>query len=77
MRYRKRPIVVEAEQLTEENGERLAIWCHGEFHGTRMSIMLIDGQTVQAKIGEWIIKGANGEFYPCDADVFAKSYEPA
>jgi len=26
-------------------------------------------------IGDWIIKGVNGEFYPCKPDIFAKTYE--
>jgi hypothetical protein len=26
--------------------------------------------------GDWIIKGINGEFYPCNPDVFEKTYEP-
>ncbi len=28
-----------------------------------------------AKIGDWIIKGLSGEFYPCKPDIFEKSYE--
>jgi hypothetical protein len=27
--------------------------------------------------GDWIIKGVNGEFYPCKPDIFEKTYEPA
>lgn len=29
-----------------------------------------------AKVGDWIIKGINGEFYPCKPDIFEKTYEP-
>lgn len=25
--------------------------------------------------GDWIIKGVNGEFYPCKPDIFEKTYE--
>ena len=28
-----------------------------------------------AETGDYIIKGVNGEFYPCKPDVFAKTYE--
>jgi len=28
-----------------------------------------------AKLGDWIIKGVNGEFYPCKPDIFKKTYE--
>ena len=30
-----------------------------------------------AQIGDWIIEGVNGEFYPCKPDIFEKTYEPA
>lgn len=31
---------------------------------------------VGVKIGDWIIEGIKGEFYPCDHEVFEKTYEP-
>ena len=32
--------------------------------------------TMKARPGDWIIKGVNGEFYPCKPDIFEKTYEP-
>lgn len=32
---------------------------------------------VGVKNGQWVIKGVQGEFYPCDPDVFASTYEEA
>ncbi|MBA9078309.1 hypothetical protein [Rufibacter quisquiliarum] len=32
---------------------------------------------MMASFGDWIIKGVNGEFYPCKPDIFEKTYEPA
>ena len=32
---------------------------------------------MQAKPGDWIIRGVQGEFYPCKPDIFAATYEPA
>lgn len=29
-----------------------------------------------ANIGDWIIKGIKGEFYPCKDDIFKETYEP-
>ncbi len=29
----------------------------------------------KANVGDWIIKGINGEFYPCKPDIFEKTYE--
>ncbi len=34
-----------------------------------------DGETQKAVIGDWIIKGVAGEFYPCKQDIFEKTYE--
>lgn len=30
-----------------------------------------------ASVGDWIIRGVKGEFYPCKPDIFAATYEPA
>ena len=30
---------------------------------------------MKANVGDWIIKGVNGEFYPCKPDIFVKTYE--
>jgi hypothetical protein len=30
---------------------------------------------MKASIGDFIIKGVNGEFYPCKPDIFEKTYE--
>jgi hypothetical protein len=32
--------------------------------------------TMMAKRGDWIVKGIEGEFYPCKPEIFAKCYEP-
>lgn len=32
---------------------------------------------MEGKAGDWLMIGVNGEMYPCDADIFDKSYEPA
>jgi hypothetical protein len=32
---------------------------------------------MMARLGDWIIKGIKGEFYPCKPDIFAATYEPA
>lgn len=30
---------------------------------------------MQGKAGDWLITGIDGEMYPCDADIFARSYD--
>ena len=39
-----------------------------------LPIKTLEGE-MRASIGDYIIKGVNGEFYPCKPDIFAKTYE--
>lgn len=82
MRFRKKPVVIEAEQFTDENKNRC--WnfvrcnCSAEFEDGKpvLKIQTLEGVMV-ARLGDWIIKGVKGEFYPCKPDIFEKTYEPA
>lgn len=40
-----------------------------------LSIVTLEG-TMQASIDDWIIRGVQGEFYPCKPDIFEQTYEP-
>jgi hypothetical protein len=86
-KWRKRPVVVDAWRWTgrpprEELPEWLLNWQHDgasvlwdTFTG-HMSIPTLEG-LMTAHPGDWIIRGVNGELYPCKPDIFAKTYEPA
>ena len=41
-----------------------------------LKIFTLEG-TMDASIGDWIIRGVKGEFYPCKPDIFAATYEAA
>ena len=79
--YRKRPVVVEALQLLPDNVEVVERWCGGSIKGIMLprSEFCIDIQTLEgemrANMGDWIICGVKGEFYPCKPDIFAETYE--
>lgn len=47
--------------------------CTGRTHEHFISIETLEG-TITASRGDWIIKGVNGEFYPCKPDIFEKTY---
>ena len=72
--FRKLPIVIEAIQLTEENIEEVAELCNGSVGDTMIFLTTLEG-VMYAQFGDWIIKGVNGEFYPCKPDKFEKTYE--
>lgn len=80
-KFRKKPVVIEAVQLSVENLEVVEAWCHGSIKGIRLPRLqqVIDIDTLEgemrAKIGDWIIRGVEGEFYPCKPEIFKKTYE--
>ena len=84
MKYRKKPVIIEAIQF-EDNSDRI-IEIH-EFMGgdtirvnyeykdnPYLKIETLEG-IMKASVGDYIIKGVNGEFYPCKPDIFEKTYE--
>lgn len=86
MKYRKKPVVIEAVRWTGENVGEINGFCNPvkDFHIVRNTIWSKDKKTLLIKtlegnhlasVGDYIIKGVNGEFYPCNPDVFAKTYE--
>ena len=40
-----------------------------------LNIVTLEG-TMRAAVGDWIIRGVQGELYPCKPDIFAATYEP-
>ena len=79
MKYRKKPVVIEAIQWDGTNYDEIDDWM-----GLN-STLEIDGQFIiptlegdmRVSEGDWVIRGVNGEFYPCKPDIFEKTYEPA
>ena len=78
--YRKKPVVVEAVQWTGENHAEMCEFIDPEVFEIipRVGLVIhtLEGDH-HANPGDYIIKGVNGEFYPCKPDTFAKTYESA
>lgn len=77
--FRKKPVVIEARQfVSREDGSVLCSWCGGtnEVSPSVIQIQTLEGE-MMACLGDWIIKGVKGEFYPCKPDIFEATYEPA
>ena len=75
-KFRKKPVIIEAVQWTGENLSKI-----GEFtkntvknHESVLIIPTLEGD-MYASLNDYIIKGVNGEFYPCKPDIFDKTYE--
>ncbi len=87
-KFKKKPVVIEAWQFTRENFDKgvpqeidrcehiglrkehfIGSWVVG-------SIKTLEG-VMEVREGDWIIKGVQGEFYPCKPDIFEQTYEVA
>ncbi len=83
MKFRKKPVVVEAMQWdgTIKGAGAVIEWAGaGECsysHVLGKLLILTPEGTMGAKPGDWIIKGVKGEFYPCKSDIFDATYERA
>ena len=81
MKFRKLPVVIEAIQFvgTFENINQLqAFLTPGKWSYNGIdAVIIIDTLEglMTASVGDWIIKGVKGEFYPCKPDIFEATYE--
>lgn len=91
MKFRKRPVVVEAVQVSKilaaaDSGEARKLWPSWIMEAFEKSVISFKVDSVVIKtlegdhLGEyadWIIRGVKGELYPCKPDIFEATYEPA
>ena len=84
MKYRKKPVIIEAIQFIDNadriieiqeflGGDTMRINYEDKYN-PYIKIETLEG-TMKASVGDYIIKGVNGEFYPCKPDIFEKTYE--
>lgn len=97
--YRKKPIVIQAFQMTLErrwNNREWPAWLHEAWQapqgegavwidpdapvapGRKSADQLVCGTLEgvhRITFGDWIIKGIDGEIYPCNPNIFADTYE--
>lgn len=94
MKYRKKPVVIEAIQLKVDNFDAVCDFMgrtpvpkhnpdfgideHGNTNEPYLGVYIetLEGKML-ANYGDYIIKGVNGEFYPCKPDIFEKTYDEA
>ena len=87
MKFRKKPVIIDAFRFdgTKENAYDILNWAGPKSgmehrytskldHTNILVIQTLEGE-MRAVKNDWIIKGVNGEFYPCKPDIFEKTYE--
>jgi hypothetical protein len=86
MKFKKKPVIIEAAQflpndeaiervmaLASQGSRQVQVTRMPDGHCT-MQITTLEG-VMEASIGDWIIRGIQGEVYPCKPDIFNESYE--
>lgn len=88
MKYRKKPVVVEAFQMTPERRKNMSEWPEWlkeawevtigpdvlDSSNQKLSCTTLEG-VMRINWGDFIIRGVHGEIYPCKPDIFNKTYE--
>lgn len=75
-KYKKKPVVIEAIRFIGSNYEEIREFIGQNTLCSDLSIVIstLEGDMVAQK-GDYIIKGVQGEFYPCKPDIFNATYE--
>ena len=75
-KYRKKPVTIEAIQWNGENLSEIDEFTESKVknHESVLIIPTLEGD-MYASLNDYIIKGVNGEFYPCKPNIFAKTYD--
>lgn len=83
--YRKKPVVIEAVQYRGDNAEDIVAWVesgeargftHAATHEGQLHVVTLEG-TMTVALGDYVIRGVQGEHYPCKPDIFDQTYDPA
>lgn len=81
MKYRKKPVVIEAYRFGNDI-ESVPIWLYAAEHEgvifrdeeNNLVVKTLKGNMIVSE-GDYIIKGVKGELYPCKPDIFKMTYE--
>lgn len=84
MKFRKRPVIIDAMIYDGENHEEVCAWMDEATGGFTnawgkdgaLVIRTLEGDMAVSP-GDYVIKGVQGEFYPCKPDIFDATYDPA
>lgn len=87
MKYRKKPVTIEAVQLGSspelldaalvfcgQSGQAVEVVHDPETQSHAIAIDTLEGRML-ARLDDWIIRGVKGEIYPCTPDIFEATYE--
>ncbi|MEO5664887.1 MAG: hypothetical protein ABIR39_16580 [Nocardioides sp.] len=75
-KFRKKPVVIEAIQYDGSNASEVKEFVGSSYVDDRRVpvIHTLEGD-MSVTSGDWVIRGVQGEFYPCKPDIFEATYE--
>ena len=76
-RFQKKPLIISAIQYTGDNLDEVRCFVPDELlqeAGVTVGIKTLEGVMIISE-GDYVIKGIQGEFYPCKSSVFEESYD--
>lgn len=79
LKAKKKPVEVEVIQYKDiDSLTEILLWCRSKAKYRRIKQQLfietLEG-TLEAKLGDYIIKGVKGEFYPVEKSIFEETYD--
>ena len=83
-KYRKKPVIIEALQFIDETDRLVELSefidnqdLRVDYHNPKNPVIKLNTLegVMTASVGDYIIKGINGEFYPCKPNIFLKTYD--
>lgn len=79
MKYRKKPAVIDAIEWTGSNADEVVEFMKSSYSSIfddnqNLTIHTLEGD-MKANVGDFIIRGVDGEYYPCKPEIFNKTYE--
>ena len=88
-KFRKKPVTIEAQQLTSDNAGALVAWItstgqkavmrggpRGGSKNATLIIETLESDRHLVEVGDFVIRGVRGEHYSCKPNIFAETYEP-
>jgi hypothetical protein len=83
MKYRSKQVIVEAIQFDGYNHDEIKKFSEGKVGSAKpykpnyvqLEVHTLEG-IMDINISDYVIKGLEGEFYPCKESIFLKKYEP-
>lgn len=78
-KYRREPVIIDAIQWTGDNYIEVFEFTEGNAwpthsHSDTLAVSTLEGEMMATK-GCYIIRDMNGDYFPCQDDIFNKTYE--